>query len=242
MRSEQVTELAAALAKAQGAMSNATLNKTNPHFKSKYADLASVLDAAREPLSANGIAVTQTTEIRDGSLVLVTTLLHSSGQWLASEYPLPSSGRPQEMGSALTYAKRYTLSALICIAADEDDDANGAENDKQRINTPKPVKPSVVTAQSVAPPHNPQTGELGPHTIAVPQRDGADDWIAFGSLYIAAVKSAQTPDEANAWLEKNATTLDAMKREASPKIYDRMTAAVVKHRAALAEPTKDEAA
>jgi hypothetical protein len=128
MRSEQVTEIAAALAKAQGAIANATLNRINPHFKSRYADLAAVRDAVRGPLSDNGLALTQTTEIRDGALILVTTLHHSSGQWIASEYPLPAAGRPQEMGSALTYARRYTMSAMLGIAADEDDDANAAES------------------------------------------------------------------------------------------------------------------
>ena len=120
--SEQISELAAALAAAQGMMENAIMNRTNPHFKTKYADLAAVLNAARKPLSANGLAIVQT--IGDG--VLHTRLLHTSGQWIASEHPLPMSGKPQEIGSALTYARRYSLSALIGIAADEDDDANVA--------------------------------------------------------------------------------------------------------------------
>jgi len=120
--SEQISELAAALAAAQGMMENAIMNRVNPHFKSKYADLAAIFDAARKPLSANGLAIVQT--IGDG--VLHTRLLHTSGQWIASEHPLPMTGRPQEIGSALTYARRYSLSALIGIAADEDDDANAA--------------------------------------------------------------------------------------------------------------------
>jgi hypothetical protein len=121
--SEQINELAAALAKAQGMMENAIMNRINPHFKTKYADLAAIRDVSREPFSANGLAIVQT--IGDG--VLHTRLLHTSGQWIASEHPLPMSGRPQEIGSALTYARRYSLSALIGIAADEDDDATGAE-------------------------------------------------------------------------------------------------------------------
>jgi ERF superfamily len=121
--SEQISELAAALAKAQGMMDNAVMNRVNPHFKTKYADLAAVFDAARKPLAANGLAIVQT--IGDG--VLHTRLLHTSGQWIASAHPLPTTGRPQEIGAALTYARRYSLSALIGMAADEDDDANTAE-------------------------------------------------------------------------------------------------------------------
>jgi hypothetical protein len=142
--SEQISELAAALAAAQGMMENAVMNRVNPHFKSKYADLAAIFDAARKPLSANGLAIVQT--IGDG--VLHTRLLHTSGQWVASEHPLPLSGRPQEIGSALTYARRYSLSALIGIAADEDDDATGAEK-AHKANGPKPP-PEKLTDEQVA--------------------------------------------------------------------------------------------
>lgn len=122
MESEQTAELAAALAKAQGAMRPAKMNRINPHFKSHFADLASVFDAVRQPLADNGLSVTQTTQIRDGGFILRTTLRHVSGQWIASEHPLPTNAKPQELGSAMTYAKRYSLSAMCGIAADEDDD------------------------------------------------------------------------------------------------------------------------
>ena len=168
MQSEQINELAAALSKAQGAMENAPMNKINPHFKSKYADLASVLNAARAPLSTNGLAITQAMEIREGGLVMRTTLMHTSGQWMASEYPLPATARPQEMGSAQTYARRYSLAALICNSADEDDDAEGAETGKQKTETkgrtpPKPA-PNVMTK----PPYDPETGELPAGDAAAP--------------------------------------------------------------------------
>lgn len=228
MRSDSVTELAAALAKAQGAMTNAALNKINPHFKSKYADLAAVLDAARKPLSENGLAVTQATEIRDGALVLVTTLHHTSGEWIASEFPLPASGRPQEMGSALTYARRYCLTALICNAADEDDDANAAEAAKQKI-----VAPTAVAPQKVEPPIDPTTGEVSPHAIEPPQKDGAADWLAWAQLYMAGVRSSRTLAEADAWRAANRQHLDVLLQDA-PKVAKRLADAEDKARAALA--------
>jgi hypothetical protein len=89
MQSEQINELATALAKAQGATANAFMNKVNPHFKSKYADLSSVLDAIRVPLSSNGLAIVQTMFTDDRGAFLKTMLMHSSGQFIASEYPLP---------------------------------------------------------------------------------------------------------------------------------------------------------
>jgi hypothetical protein len=118
--SEQLNEIAGALAKAQAAMKNAPLNKVNPHFKSKYADLAGIRDAVTPSLSANGIAVVQGI---DGSTVL-TRLMHSSGQWVESECAIPPLQDMQKMGGAITYARRYSLSAICGIAADEDDDGN----------------------------------------------------------------------------------------------------------------------
>lgn len=151
MQSEQINELAKALSVAQGAMKAATFNKINPHFKNRYADLAAVVDAIRRPLADNGLSYTQTTEIREGGFVLVTTLRHSSGQWVASEYPLPSAAKPQELGSALTYARRYSLSAIACIAADEDDDAEGAEKGGQTASTPQPrINPHVTRPEDVS--------------------------------------------------------------------------------------------
>src|SRR4029077_1225993 len=141
-----LNELAGALAKAQGAMNNASMNRINPHFKSKYADLAALWDAVRKPLSDNGLSVVQI--IRDGRLH--TMLLHTSGQRLCSDYPLPATARPQEMGSALTYARRYSLSALVGIAADEDDDATAITRSAD-VETPPRVTdaaPLSVGSQS----------------------------------------------------------------------------------------------
>lgn len=126
--SDQLDQLATALAAAQAEMKNATLNKVNPHFKSKYADLAQIRDAVTPALAKHGIAVAQGTDTTDGGIVVVTRLLHKSGQWMESRFPI-SYDKPQAMGSAYTYARRYSLSAMCAISADEDDDANAA-NDK----------------------------------------------------------------------------------------------------------------
>jgi len=210
MQSEQIDKLTEALAKAQATMENATLNKINPHFKSKYADLAAIFDAVRKPLAAQGLIVTQTTELREGGFVLVTTLAHSSGQFIKSEYPLPASGKPQEVGSALTYARRYSLSAIAGIAADEDDDANAAQEGTRvdARNIAPRREPAVV-----APPMHPETGEVGPHTIAY---DGNP--VAWGGSYIAAIKTATDAAELNAWKQKNDETLTKIQTGA-PKAF-----------------------
>lgn len=125
--SEQINELATALAKAQSQIEGAKKDSTNPHFRSSYADLASVWDACRKPLTANGLSVIQSAEnSAEGYYGVTTMLLHTSGQWMRGTlYLKPVKDDPQGAGSALTYARRYSLSAMVGIAP-EDDDANAA--------------------------------------------------------------------------------------------------------------------
>jgi len=128
-QSEIINELAAALSKAQGEMQAAIKDKVNPFFKSSYADLGSVWDAARPVLSKYGLCIMQTTEMTaDGSkIVMVTTLAHTSGQWMKSYLPLnPSKNDSQGVGAALTYLRRYSLSAIVGVVCDEDDDGETA--------------------------------------------------------------------------------------------------------------------
>lgn len=128
-RSETIGELAKALAKAQGEIKNAIKDSENPHFRSRYADLASVVDAIKGPLSSNGIAYVQTTqEPPEGyqGVCVETTLLHVSGEWLSGILLLPvSKVDAHGVGSALTYCRRYALAAITGVAP-EDDDGNAA--------------------------------------------------------------------------------------------------------------------
>lgn len=127
--SDQINELATALAKAQTEMGNAMKDSTNPHFKSSYADLASVREAAR-PLATNGIAVAQSCRVAmlgDQMVAEVETrLVHTSGQWMSDTLAVPvSKTDAQGIGSALTYGRRYSLAAFAGIAP-ADDDGEGA--------------------------------------------------------------------------------------------------------------------
>lgn len=125
-QSENIGDLAAALAKAQGKITGALKDSSNPFFKSRYADLASVWDACRGPLSENGLAVVQLTESDDAGVYVSTTLAHLSGQWMRSRLRLsPKDSTPQGMGSAITYGRRYALAAIVGVAQ-VDDDGNAA--------------------------------------------------------------------------------------------------------------------
>lgn len=125
-RSRDLNELAAALAKAQGEIEGAIKDKSNPAFRSKYADLGAVWDAIREPFSKNGLSVVQFPR-RDGNSVEVeTVLLHASGQWMSGTFSVPTAKQDAHgFGSATTYARRFSLSA-VCGVAPVDDDGNAA--------------------------------------------------------------------------------------------------------------------
>lgn len=121
--SPAVGALQAALAKAQGAMRAAPKNRVNPHFKNRYADLDAVKEAARVPLSENGLAVTQWPATRGKSVSIITMLGHASGEWILRELVLDArDGAPQSVGSAITYGLRYGFCAAVGMTADEDDD------------------------------------------------------------------------------------------------------------------------
>lgn len=124
-QSATIGKLAEGLSKAQGALKIAAKDANNPFFKSKYADLASVWEACRDALVKNGLSVAQHTEgATVESLVMHTTLLHTSGEWLSGSYPIkPTKNDPQGIGAAITYARRYSLAAMVGVVSDEDDDA-----------------------------------------------------------------------------------------------------------------------
>lgn len=117
-----------ALSRAFARIEAAKKDKKNPHFKSSYADLASVTEAIRGPLTDEGFSWPQTVSMEDG-MVVVTTHLCRKGVELCSVLPMPlaKSATPQAVGSAITYARRYGLSALVGVAPD-DDDGNAASS------------------------------------------------------------------------------------------------------------------
>ncbi len=140
MQSEQINELASALAKVQAVLKPAIKNKKNPFFKSDYADLVAVWESCKADLAANNLCVIQTTDTADdGTVELVTTLAHSSGQWISGRYPIKAIKQdPQGIGSAMTYARRYALMAIVGIVTDDDDDGEQAMG----RHTPHAAKPA----------------------------------------------------------------------------------------------------
>jgi hypothetical protein len=205
------SKLAEALSKAQSEMKNAVLNRTNPHFRSKYADLSAVREATLPALTKNGLAITQTMQMQDGGMRLITRLHHISGEFLTSEFPLPMQvDKPQVVGSATTYARRYCWAAICGIASDEDDDAevaqangNGMAKTSAALSGPiGQLGPKDDQAESLALDWFDATGEKATRKIR-----GAEPYLK--ELYAAVDKFPklfESNEHTLAWLEKEYPT------------------------------------
>ena len=155
--SEQINEVASALAKAQAAMKPAIKDSENPHFRSKYADLAAVWEAWHAVGPPNGIATVQDVTTEERGVAVSTRLLHTSGQWLEFgplTVPLAKFDA-HGVGSATSYAKRYGLSAAVGVVAEEDDDGNAA--------VAKPGKGRIDRSDEAMAERRRESAESGPY-------------------------------------------------------------------------------
>lgn len=140
-KSEQISELAVALVAAQKEIKAAIKDASNPFFKSRYADLASVIEAVRMPLNKAGITFLQPVSAAEHGVSVDTILLHTSGQWISETLVMPvTKDDAQGVGSAITYARRYGLQSM-CGVPTEDDDGNAAT----KAAPLKASAPSVAT-------------------------------------------------------------------------------------------------
>ena len=184
--SENLNELAAALSQAQANFKPAPKDAKNPFFKSNYATLDSIWGSIREPLTTAGLSVTQIPVEDDKGLKLVTVLLHSSGQYISSQmYLKTAKDDMQSMGSALTYARRYALSAMVGAVTGDDDDGNEASNTNGHQPAPKKVDPRKA-----------YTDKLKAYQATLNARDGTElsfdqSWLDTASLDELAEKGKE---------------------------------------------------
>lgn len=162
-QSASIGELAKALSAFQAAVENVTKDGSNPYFKSKYATLENIIDTIRPHLAKHGLSFSQ---IPTGENELSTILMHVSGEWLkATAKMTPKDQSPQGQGSAITYMRRYALSAALGIATEEDDDGNVASN-------AKPVKAAKIPEKHVKEIRKDQIVKLA-RAIGITQKDKA---------------------------------------------------------------------
>jgi len=130
----QTVNAFSAFVKAQAEMKNAVMNQINPFFKSKYADLNAIREATLSILNKHGFALVQCPSVFEGQFGLTTEIVHESGEVLAESFYPIKEGTPQEVGSAITYARRYSWSSMCGICADVDDDGNVAQKAAEKTN------------------------------------------------------------------------------------------------------------
>ena len=146
--SEQINDLAGALSKAQATMTGAKKSAANPFFKSKYSDLAEVMQAISAPFAENNLCFVQGAEVKDNLISVKTRIIHASGQWIESDTVLPpTKNDAQGYGSAITYAKRYGLQALAGVPSVDDDGNAAVQHVKQAYKPTKAIKDRVKIVQ-----------------------------------------------------------------------------------------------
>lgn len=208
-QSASLGALAAALAKAQGAIKTAAKDSVNPHFKSKYADLASVREACQEALAANGIAVVQAPSSAQGGVCITTTLLHSSGEWMRSRCIFPvSQNSAQGYGSAITYGRRYSLAAMVGVAPDEDDDGNAATatpppqaerpNGTRTAQLKEKLAAKTTPVDEPPPPSDEDAPYVPPDEPAQPKSNGSAATVPYGKS--KGKKLSEVTDKDLSWL------------------------------------------
>jgi hypothetical protein len=139
-KSETIGKLAESLAKAQAGIKSITKDRTNPHFKNRYATLDAILDAVRPTLAAQGLSIVQGASESTQGFNVETYLVHSSGEYIANVVAVPVSKQDaQGVGSAMTYGRRYGVSALLALSTDEDDDGEAAAKKPAPKPEPKPA-------------------------------------------------------------------------------------------------------
>jgi len=227
-RSYLIHRLVEALAKAQAKITAPERNRSvkvetraGGTYSFKYATLDHIIEKIRGPLTENGLWFTQIMKDDQGTYILDTRLLHSSGQWIACQMPLiwDGNGGNQQFGSALTFMRRYALTSLLGIAAEEDDDANAADGNQMTDRKPNAPKPDVMVS-NIEWPSSPIALSI------VPLAGKAVDWAGFGRTLITYVKEAPYK-EAEIWISLNQENLTEMKTSA-PKMWTNLIASLTK--------------
>jgi hypothetical protein len=191
--SEAIDAICAALAVAQGEMKPAVKDATNPHFKSKYADLASVFEAIRIPFAKAGLSVLQEVGNADGGVTVSTRVVHKTGQWMEFGPLYVPAGKQdaQGLGSAATYARRYSLASALGVCSDEDDDGNAAVSGNGGGRLPAQPKAPEVTSWAIT-------------------SKGPDD---FAKKFVEKMAKAPNVEAATKLHDDNKANLDSLSKE-----------------------------
>lgn len=225
-QSDQIGEIAAALAQAQGGIGNPSKNKTvnvktrqGGSYQFSYSTLDQIIETIRPAMVQNKLWVSQLIGTDEqGNWSLRTLLMHASGQWLATETPIPvEDAGIQELGKAVTYIRRYALASIVGVASEEDDDANSAVGNQVQTIAHRPLannpEPLLVTSYAWSGSTEPQgiIGEKG-------------DFIGWCQLFLSAIRQS---NDAVGWVEKNQPMISTI-QQVGPAIYNKLMAQIDK--------------
>lgn len=151
-KSESIASLSKALVLAQSKFPQVTFNSTNPYYNSSYADLGAVIQTAKPIMAECGLAVSQLVEGEGGQVGITTMLVHESGEFISSFVTIPVEGKniAQESGKAITYLRRYALSAILGLFSDADNDGNDSHKDQPKTESKAPEKKSDPAPASLS--------------------------------------------------------------------------------------------
>lgn len=237
--SETIADLAGALAKAQGAFENPSKDrevkvrgetKTGKEFEYtfRYATFTAIVDAVRKPLADAGLSFVQMIGSDEHGFLITTRLLHASGQWVEFDTPVfVAGGGPQAFGSGVTYAKRYALSTMLGVTADEDDDANAAEGNQvdMRSRTPNaPPRPTQARQPSPPPARPAATAPTTNGKQAIPASTNDEAAETFVSQSIEAIGKMKYVEALEAWWRDNFKPIGKLEGR-YPQLYNRLLVA-----------------
>lgn len=236
--SDSICHVAAALAKAQAIFPEVHKNKKariptkgGSVYEFRYADLNTILTACRGALTENELTISQLIRTIGPSMVLQTLLIHSSGEFLSSTLPLNNSSGAQALGSEITYMKRYALSSMLGIAADDDDDGNLAEASKKD-------KPQQAASNARRP------APTAPNVPTIPvslKEDGSSDWETFAQTFKAEVEKINDLDALNAFMRAHNGAISNLGKHA-PNLHTDIAAFTKDRRSFLAQAPIDQKA
>lgn len=239
LTSTDIDQISTALAKAQGEIQNATKDAKNPAFEKsasggKYATLASIWEACRASLSKNGIAVVQSPGTDDqGAVTMTTTLCHASGQWMRNEMACkPSAGTAQQLGSVITYLRRYALAAMAGVAPDDDDDGNQASG----TVTPAGSAPSKQSRTAATTPFDGKTADATPfwkRDSLDLDGDGKAPLDALGKTMLNTIAKAPSEKDLNRFIQHNDYHIERIGRD-FPDMSEAISSAITKRLGDLA--------
>lgn len=210
-RSDSIASIAKALIAFQSSVKQPKKTATNPHFRNSYVPLDNVVDSIHESAPQHGLAYVQETLVEDDRAGVLTMIVHESGEWMEFEpflLPIGQKATPQAVGSAITYARRYSLSTAFGLASETDDDANSAsDNANQNPTKQQPRKQAPKVSET-------QIAVLKGIADAIAAKVNVENEEVYRKFNIAGVQTVDDFEKVKANLNKQINAIAAKEKEA----------------------------